>query len=159
MLPPPTSLTFSRSRGNTRTSRVSSPVGIGTLSLRLRANDIAFPWVAGAEFAGVVLAAPSTSVVRPRFAVGDRVFGASQGAFATKVCATEAQLQPVPPGWSYVEAGGLFVTAPTSYAALVVRAGIKRGDTVLVHAAAGGVGLAAVQSRFSFFKPKSIYIN
>jgi NADPH2:quinone reductase len=39
----------------------------------------------------------------------------------------------------------LFITAPTSYAALVVRAGIKKGDWVLVHAAAGGVGLAAVQ--------------
>jgi len=39
----------------------------------------------------------------------------------------------------------LFVTAPTSYAALVVRAGVKKGDYVLVHAAAGGVGLAAVQ--------------
>ncbi|EPE06217.1 alcohol dehydrogenase [Ophiostoma piceae UAMH 11346] len=113
-------------------------------------NQPPFPWVAGAEFAGVVIAAPSNSVVRPRFAVGDRVFGASQGAFATKVCATEAQLQPVPPGWSYVEAGGLFVTAPTSYAALVVRAGIKRGDTVLVHAAAGGVGLAAVQIAKAF---------
>ena len=37
------------------------------------------------------------------------------------------------------------VTAPTSYAALVTRAGVKKGDWVLVHAAAGGVGLAAVQ--------------
>lgn len=37
------------------------------------------------------------------------------------------------------------VTAPTSYAALVTRAGVKKGDFVLVHAAAGGVGLAAVQ--------------
>ena len=37
------------------------------------------------------------------------------------------------------------ITAPTAYAALVIRAGVKRGDWVLVHAAAGGVGLAAVQ--------------
>jgi len=51
----------------------------------------------------------------------------------------------VPEGWSFDEAAGLFVTAPTSYGALVVRAGIKKGDYVLVHAAAGGVGLAAVQ--------------
>jgi NADPH:quinone reductase-like Zn-dependent oxidoreductase len=41
----------------------------------------------------------------------------------------------------------LFVTAPTSYGALVVRAGVKKGDYVLVHAAAGGVGLAAVQGK------------
>ena len=42
------------------------------------------------------------------------------------------------------------VTAPTSYGALVVRAGVKRGDYVLVHAAAGGVGLAAVQIAKAF---------
>lgn len=39
----------------------------------------------------------------------------------------------------------MFVTAPTSYGGLVTRAGVKAGDWVLVHAAAGGVGLAAVQ--------------
>lgn len=52
---------------------------------------------------------------------------------------------PVPEGWSYAEAAGLFITAPTSYGALVARAHVKKGDYVLVHAAAGGVGLAAVQ--------------
>ncbi len=42
------------------------------------------------------------------------------------------------------------VTAPTSYGALVVRAGVKEGDYVLIHAAAGGVGLAAVQVAKAF---------
>ena len=42
------------------------------------------------------------------------------------------------------------VTAPTAYASLVIRAGIKKGDYVLVHAGAGGVGLAAVQIAKSF---------
>lgn len=51
----------------------------------------------------------------------------------------------MPPGWSFFDAAGLFITAPTSYCGLVNRAGIKAGDYVLVHAAAGGVGLAAVQ--------------
>lgn len=51
----------------------------------------------------------------------------------------------MPQGWSFEDAAGLFVTAPTSYGALVHRAGVKAGDWVLVHAAAGGVGLAAVQ--------------
>ncbi|KAI9817221.1 MAG: hypothetical protein M1827_001334 [Pycnora praestabilis] len=76
------------------------------------------PWIAGAEFSGVILQTPSSLPHgrTPKFAVGDKVFGAR-----------------------------LFVTAPTSYAALVVRARIKKGDYVLVHAAAGGVGLAAVQ--------------
>jgi NADPH:quinone reductase len=106
----------------------------------------AFPWVSGAEFAGVVLATPAKSS-KPRFPVGSRVFGASQGAYATKVTAKELQLLPVPEGWSFQEAAGLFVTAPTSYGALVIRAGVKSGDYVLVHAAAGGVGLAAVQGQ------------
>lgn len=57
---------------------------------------------------------------------------------------------PVPPGWGFLEAAGLMVTAPTSYAALVNRANIQRGDYVLVHAAAGGVGLAAVQIAKAF---------
>lgn len=96
------------------------------------------------EFSGVVLSTPSAAS-SPTYKAGDRVFGASQGGYATEVCATEDSLQPVPRDWSHVEAAGLFVTAPTSYAALVVRAKIKEGETVLVHAAAGGVGLAAVQ--------------
>lgn len=59
--------------------------------------------------------------------------------------AAEQTLLPVPEGWSFEDAAGLFVTAPTSYGGLVQRAGVKAGDWVLVHAAAGGVGLAAVQ--------------
>ncbi|KAL2018411.1 hypothetical protein VTK56DRAFT_889 [Thermocarpiscus australiensis] len=108
-----------------------------------------FPWVSGAEFAGVVLATPSNSK-NPKFPVGSRVFGATQGAYATKAVAKEASVLPVPKGWSFQEAAGLFVTAPTSYGALVVRAGVKPGDYVLVHAAAGGVGLAAVQVAKAF---------
>jgi NADPH:quinone reductase len=107
------------------------------------------PWVSGSEFAGVVLSVPS-SLSSPKFQVGDRVFGASQGGYATKVAAREETLRPVPKGWSFFEAAGLFVTAPTSYGALVTRAGVKAGDYVLVHAAAGGVGLAAVQIAKAF---------
>ena len=81
----------------------------------------------------------------PKYKVGDSVFGASMGAYATLITCEEEVLRPVPRGWSYFDAAGLFVTAPTSYAGLVLRAEIKKGDYVLVHAAAGGVGLAAVQ--------------
>ncbi|CVK83547.1 NADPH2:quinone reductase [Fusarium proliferatum] len=112
-------------------------------------NQPPFPWIAGAEFAGTVVATPKGSS-NPKFPVGSRVFGASQGAFATKIKAKEETLLPVPDGWSFKEAAGLFVTAPTSYGALVVRAGVKKGDYVLVHAAAGGVGLAAVQVAKAF---------
>jgi NADPH2:quinone reductase len=103
------------------------------------------PWISGSEFAGTVLATPSATTTPPRFRVGDRVFGAAQGGYATHVCADERALRAVPAGWDFVAAAGLMVTAPTSYAALVTRAGVRAGDWVLVHAAAGGVGLAAVQ--------------
>ncbi|ROT43621.1 zeta-crystallin [Sodiomyces alkalinus F11] len=112
-------------------------------------NQPPFPWVAGAEFAGIVLKTPSSSA-SPKFPVGSRVFGATQGAFATKCLAKEVSLLPIPDGWSFQEGAGLFVTAPTSYGALVLRAGIQPGDYVLVHAAAGGVGLAAVQVAKAF---------
>ncbi|KXJ86903.1 hypothetical protein Micbo1qcDRAFT_33075 [Microdochium bolleyi] len=112
-------------------------------------NQPPFPWIGGAEFSGTVLATPSGST-KPRYPVGSKVFGASQGSYATKITASESQLLPVPEGWSHRDAAGLFVTAPTSYGALVLRAGVKAGDYVLVHAAAGGVGLAAVQIAKAF---------
>ncbi|OQE29904.1 hypothetical protein PENSTE_c002G04116 [Penicillium steckii] len=105
------------------------------------------PWIGGAEFAGTIVAVPtaSGSSGAAKFSVGDRVFGATQGAYATHVLASENTLLPVPVGWSFEDAAGLFVTAPTSYGGLVHRANVKAGDWVLVHAAAGGVGLSAVQ--------------
>jgi len=112
------------------------------------------PWTAGSEFSGVVLRTPSSSSSStsstPKFSIGDRVFGATQGGYATLIAARESHLRPVPAGWSFFDAAGLFVTAPTSYAALVTRARVRKGDYVLVHAAAGGVGLAAVQVARAF---------
>ncbi|KAF2494182.1 NAD(P)-binding protein [Lophium mytilinum] len=111
-----------------------------------------FPWISGSEFSGVITKAPSSlpGGRAPKFKVGDKVFGASQGGYATQVAAPEDRLRPMPRGWSFFDAAGVFVTGPTSYAALVTRAGIKKGDWVLVHAAAGGVGLAAVQIAKAF---------
>jgi NADPH:quinone reductase len=101
------------------------------------------------EFAGTVLAVPTTSTStsdrKSKYKVGDRVFGAAQGAYATHILAEEQSLFPVPRAWSFEDAAGLFVTAPTSYGGLVTRANVQPGEWVLVHAAAGGVGLAAVQ--------------
>lgn len=65
----------------------------------------------------------------------------------------ESEIRNVPVGWgggchegaATAAAAGLFVTAPTSYAALVLRAKLQPREWVLVHAAAGGVGLAVVQ--------------
>ena len=88
-----------------------------------------FPWIAGSEFSGVVIKAPSSlpGGRKPLYKVGDKVFGASQGGYATHVACTEERLKGVPEGWSFAEAAGMFVTAPTSYAGLVIRANIKKG--------------------------------
>jgi len=80
-----------------------------------------------------------------QFKVGDRVFGATHGAYSTHILAVEESLFPIPQGWSFADACGLYVTCPTSYGALVTRANTQPGEWVLVHAGAGGVGLSAVQ--------------
>lgn len=103
-----------------------------------------FPWLSGSEFSGTILATP-TDHSDARFQPGDRVFGAAQGAYAELISCPGASLHPVPKGWSFEDAAGMYITAPTAYAALVTRAKIHPGEWVLVHAAAGGVGLSAVQ--------------
>ncbi|KAI8897291.1 hypothetical protein BC833DRAFT_527256 [Globomyces pollinis-pini] len=102
-----------------------------------------FPWIAGYEFAGIVTKAPIGS----NYKVGDRVFGGSQGSYAEfiTVDAKNPPLLPIPKGFSFEEASTLFITAPTSYLAIFLRAKVQKGETVLVHAGAGGVGLMAVQ--------------
>jgi NADPH2:quinone reductase len=66
----------------------------------------------------------------PKYRAGDRVFGSAQGGYATKITSTEERLRPIPKDWGFFEAAGLFVTAPTSYAALVTRAGVKKGMSI-----------------------------
>jgi NADPH:quinone reductase len=104
-------------------------------------NQPPFPFILGAEFAGVVISAPESTGYKP----GDRVFGSNQGSYTEKTIALLPTLHRIPPGWSFREAAGLSVTAPTSYAALVLRAKLQKGELCLVHAAAGGVSLTAVQ--------------
>ncbi|KAG6995702.1 zinc-binding alcohol dehydrogenase [Physcia stellaris] len=100
------------------------------------------PWISGSEFAGIVLSTP-TNTPSPKHQVGDRVFGASQGGYATRICAEEERLRPVPPDWGFLDAAGLMVTAPTSYAALVAKA---FGATVI--ATAGSARKLQVAKRF-----------
>jgi NADPH2:quinone reductase len=79
-------------------------------------------------------------------AVGDRVLSsAGMGAFAERAVAPAAGTHRLPEGMSFAEGAALPVIYPTSYAALVYRARLAPGETLLVHAAAGGVGTAAVQ--------------
>lgn len=77
---------------------------------------------------------------------GDRVFGAYLGSFAEYIkIPASTGLEKIPPYWSYTDAAGLGATLPVSYAALIQRGRLKKGETVLVHAAAGGLGTMAVQ--------------
>jgi NADPH2:quinone reductase len=103
----------------------------------------AHPFILGREAAGVVCAV-GTGVTR--FREGDRVLAPTHiGAFAERVVIPEQAARAMPDGMSF-EAGAAFpIVYPTSYAALVERAALRLGETLLVHAAAGGVGIAAVQ--------------
>jgi len=79
------------------------------------------------------------------FKPGQKVFGAGQGAYADRICIEWTTLVPLPANMTFDQGAGLHVTWPTSYEALVGRVQLKAGEWVLVTAAAGGVGLAAVQ--------------
>ncbi|KAI8327047.1 NAD(P)-binding protein [Choanephora cucurbitarum] len=98
-----------------------------------------FPFVPGGEFSGIVLKSTSST-----FKPGDRVFGSGY-SFAEVINVPASNVLPMPSHFSFEQAAGLYVTYPTSYAALVLRAQLKAGEYCLVHAAAGGVGIAAVQ--------------
>ncbi|BBC31256.1 hypothetical protein SGFS_025500 [Streptomyces graminofaciens] len=79
-------------------------------------------------------------------AVGDRVAGAVPGnAFAPLAVVDRRDLAHIPANWSYVEAASVPLAYLTAYYALVDLAGLKAGESILIHAAAGGVGMAAVQ--------------
>jgi len=101
------------------------------------------PFIPGGECAGVVAAVGSGVT---RWSVGDEVIqmGVS-GAFCEQLVVNEHALLPKPKALSMTEAAGIGVTYFTSYHALVQRANIQPGETLLVLGAAGGVGSTAVE--------------
>jgi NADPH:quinone reductase-like Zn-dependent oxidoreductase len=106
--------------------------------------DIALPFVPGQEVAGVVEAVGGGADVQP----GGRVYGTlfpSGGGFAELALVSADRLAPMPEGLSYVEAAGLVIGAGTAHEGLLDRGRLQAGETVLITAAAGGVGSAAVQ--------------
>ena len=141
-------------------SEVPEPeVGPGTLKLEVKAAgcnffDILmaqgqyqvkppFPFIPGAEVGGIV-AEVGEGVTG--FEPGDRVLSScGLGAFAEKVVAPAKGTYKLPAGMSFEEGAALPIVYPTSYAGLVFRANLEAGENLLVHAAAGGVGVAAVQ--------------
>lgn len=98
------------------------------------------PFIPGNEIAGDVVAV-GTGVTTT---VGQRVFGATFGAFAELAVLDAATAAPVPDGVDFASAAAFGVTYRTAYHALRSVARIAPGDWVVVLGAAGGVGLAAV---------------
>jgi NADPH2:quinone reductase len=100
------------------------------------------PYVAGFEAAGEVVAVGAD--VDPAL-VGSRVIGTGPGAFAEYMVMAAANLAPVPAGWRDEQALGLVLNWATALAALKPLGQLQSGQTVLIHAAAGAVGQAAVR--------------
>ncbi|MEU2666475.1 type I polyketide synthase [Micromonospora sp. NPDC007220] len=130
------------------------PLGPGQVRIAMRAAGLNFRdvlialdmypggGVMGGEGAGVVVeTGPDVTGV----AVGDRVMGLFYGAFGTEVVTDARMVVPVPSGWSFATAASTPIAFCTAYYALVDLAQVKPGERVLVHAAAGGVGMAAVR--------------
>ncbi|MFN8075244.1 MAG: NADP-dependent oxidoreductase [Kineosporiaceae bacterium] len=106
----------------------------------------ALPMRLGAEVAGVVTAVGPDAVgpVGP-VSVGDEVIGYRvDGAYASALTVPASSLVPKPAGVSFAEAAGVMLAGATAVHALTVVSAAE-GDTVLVHAASGGVGLLLVQ--------------
>jgi NADPH:quinone reductase len=127
--------------------------GVGVWDVAIMAGllgDLPLPRIPGAEIAGTV------EVAAGSFSAGDRVFcslwesGAAgipdpRGGFA-QICAARVDATAaLPESLEFPEAAGLVINGATAYEGLVDRAKLKSGETVLITAASGGVGTAAMQ--------------
>ena len=105
------------------------------------------PFVPGSEISGVVINAPAGS----RFQPGDRVMalvdnvGLTRGGYAEVADAAPGSVAPMPAKMGFDEAAAFTLIFQTGWFGLHRRANLKAGETLLVHAAAGGVGSAAIQ--------------
>jgi acyl transferase domain-containing protein/NADPH:quinone reductase-like Zn-dependent oxidoreductase/acyl carrier protein len=134
--------------------RATAPLGPAEVRIQVRAAGLNFHDVIvalgmypgeahiGGEGAGVVVEVGGE--VRD-FAPGDRVMGMMDGAMGTIALADSHLVAPIPEGWSFSQAASVPIAFATAYYALVDLAGLRPGERLLVHAAAGGVGMAAVQ--------------
>jgi NADPH:quinone reductase-like Zn-dependent oxidoreductase len=101
------------------------------------------PCVLGYEIAGEIDAVGEGVVDRK---VGERVMGGTRfGGQAELVTVPAGQVLPMPDGLSFERAAAFPVNYGTAFAALILMGGLREGDRVLIHAAAGGVGTAATQ--------------
>jgi NADPH2:quinone reductase len=100
------------------------------------------PFVPGSEVGGVVISAPDGASVKP----GDRVAAfCALGGFAETAVAPEFFTFALAPELDFAQGAALILNYHTAYFALLLRGRLARGETVLVHGAAGGVGTASLQ--------------
>ncbi|HEY3710250.1 MAG TPA: SDR family NAD(P)-dependent oxidoreductase, partial [Amycolatopsis sp.] len=100
------------------------------------------PGPLGAEAMGTVVeTGPDATDLRP----GDRVMGMIAGGIGLLAVADERMLTVVPESWSAEDAASVPLVFLTAYYALVDLAGLRAGESILIHAGAGGVGMAAIQ--------------
>ncbi|MET7836859.1 type I polyketide synthase, partial [Micromonospora sediminicola] len=96
----------------------------------------------GSEGAGVVLdVGPDVTDLAP----GDRVLGMFEPGFGPQVLAARERVARIPAGWSFTEAASVPLVFLTAWYALRDLAGLRAGESVLIHSGAGGVGMAAIQ--------------
>ncbi|MFI1377628.1 type I polyketide synthase [Streptomyces longwoodensis] len=132
----------------------NAPLAAGQVRIAVRAAGLNFRDVLialgmypgeaalGGEGAGVVTeVADDVTDLAP----GTPVLGLFPDAFAPVAVADRAAVAPVPDGWSFEQAAAVPIAHLTAYLGLVRLAGLREGQAVLVHSAAGGVGTAAVQ--------------
>ena len=123
-------------------------VGVNPVDTYLRSNTDhrgpPLPYTPGSDAAGVVESVGSgVTAVRP----GDRVYfgGSVSGAYAELSVCEEAQVHRLPANVTFAQGAAVDVAYATAYHALIHRGRGEAGETVLVHGASGGVGIAAVQ--------------
>lgn len=120
---------------------LTQATGINFRDVMVALNQISDDHI-GAEFAGVVLEVGTAW--QTSFAPGDRVCGLLDGSFRTIVRAKAANLLKIPERMSFAEASSIPVAYATAQYALRYLARLEPGESILIHAAAGGVGQAAV---------------
>ncbi|MFA1552044.1 polyketide synthase dehydratase domain-containing protein, partial [Actinomadura chokoriensis] len=133
---------------------VTRPLEPGQIRIALRAAGVNFrdvvlalgmvpgEEVMGSEGAGVVTeVGPGVTKLAP----GDRVMGMMNAAFGPVTVTDHRLVVPMPQGWSFSQAASMPIAFLTAYYGLENLGGLQPGESVLVHAAAGGVGMAAVQ--------------
>jgi acyl transferase domain-containing protein/NADPH:quinone reductase-like Zn-dependent oxidoreductase/acyl carrier protein len=116
--------------------------GLNFRDVLLALNNYAGQAMIGSEAAGVVVAVgPGVESLE----VGDRVMGSIPNSIASQALADHRTLVKIPPDWSFADAAAMPLAFLTAYRGLIDLAGLEAGERVLIHAGAGGVGMAAVQ--------------